>query len=148
MNQETISKNALLYCRIRYSQYSMYEAYAKKYGSSYKSLFVLRQLYANPEGLTQIEICQDSLISKQTVSAVVKRFYEKKYVYMEEISSDRRNKLVKLTPKGVEYAKEIIQPIIEAEKESMACFSEEEQRLFIKMCTKYTDVIKDRIDNI
>ena len=67
---------------------------------------------------------------------------------MEEISSDRRNKLVKLTPKGVEYAKEIIQPIIEAEKESMACFSEEEQQLFIKMCTKYTEVIKDRIDNI
>ena len=146
MNRETVKQNALTYCKLRYAQYSMYESYAKKFGTSYKSLYVLRQIYANPDGITQIEICQDSsCITKQTVSAVIKRFIEKNYVYVEEMSSDRRNKLVKLTDDGLAYAEKILQPVIDAEQISMECFDENEQKLFIKMCTEYAENLKSAI---
>lgn len=146
MSEEKIRLNAHAYCRLRYTQYSLYEGYAKKFGIGYKSLFVLRQLYFKPEGLTQMEICQNALISKQTVSAVIKGYLEKNYVYMEEISSDRRNKLVRLTESGKAYAENIVPPIIKAEQESMAYFTLEEQEKFIGMCSVYAENLKKLFD--
>lgn len=142
MTEESVRLNAQKYCWLRYTQYSLYEGYAKKFGIGYKNLFVLRTLYAAPDGCTQMEICQNSLISKQTVSAVIKGYLSQGYVSMEEVCSDRRNKLVKLTQKGLEYAENIIPPIIKAEQDSMALFDDAQQELFLEMCTTYAQNLK------
>lgn len=142
MDENRTWSNAKKFCFIRYSQYSFYEAYAKRFGIGYKNLFVLRALYTFENGCTQMEICQDAFISKQTVSAIIKSYLNAGYITMEELSSDRRNKLIRFTPKGKEYADKIIPKVLEAEMKAMADFTEEQQELFLKMCTQYAENLK------
>lgn len=145
MTEDQVQLNSDAYCSLRYAQYSIYERYAKKYGLGYKNLFVLRILYVATDGCTQMDICRFSLISKQTVSAIVKGYLSKGFVCMEEIPSDRRNKLVKLTDEGRKYADEIIPTILHAEHESMSLFSEAQQKEFIKLCSTYAENLKKLI---
>ena len=48
------------------------------------------------------------------------RFLKKGYIFFEEVADDRRNKLVRFTQKGREYAEAIIPPAAEAENIAMA----------------------------
>ena len=139
MASEQIEKRSEEYVSIRYAQYSIYERYAKKFGLGYKSLFVLRMLYTSQDGCTQNDICRYSVISKQTVSAIMKSYLLKGYITMEEISSDRRNKLVKLTEEGRKYADKIIPTIINAEYQSMAKLGDEKQCELLRLCMTYAE---------
>ena len=139
MASEQIEKRSEEYVSLRYAQYSIYERYAKKFGLGYKSLFVLRMLYTSPDGCTQNDICRYSVISKQTVSAIMKSYLLKGYISMEEISSDRRNKLVRLTEEGRKYADKIIPTIIKAEHQSMAKLGDEKQCELLRLCMTYAE---------
>lgn len=139
MSDEQIEQRSEEYVSLRYAQYSIYERYAKKFGLGYKSLLVLRMLYTSPEGCTQNDICRFSVISKQTVSAIMKSYLSKGYISMEEIAADRRNKLVKLTEEGRKYADKIIPTIIKAEHDSMALLGDEKQAELIKLCMTYAE---------
>ncbi len=145
MTEEQIELKSEEYVSVRYMQYSLYEKYAKKFGLGYKSLFVLRMLYTLPEGCTQNDICRSSVITKQTVSAIMKSYLSKGYISMEEITSDRRNKLVKLTEEGRRYADQIIPTIIDAEHQSMAMLGEEKINEMIGLCTRYAENLKTLI---
>ncbi|MCQ2464004.1 MAG: MarR family transcriptional regulator [Oscillospiraceae bacterium] len=145
MTDEKIKSSSDAYCMIRYGLYSTYEKYAKKFGLGYKSLFVLRMLYTSPEGCTQNDICRYSVISKQTVSAIMKNYLSNGYISMEEIAYDRRNKLVKLTESGWKYAENIIPLIIKAEYDSMSDFTDEQRVEFLRLSEQYAEKIRNLI---
>ena len=72
------------------------------------------------EGCTQTEICERLSSNKQTIAAIVTRFWKKGYIVYEEVMEDRRNKRIRFTETGREYAGKIIPPAAEAENLAMA----------------------------
>lgn len=97
-----------VYCRLRDRQLAVYAQYAKKFKLTANELFVLDILWFTPGGCTQKEICTRLSANKQTIAAITGRFLKRGYIFMEESVGDRRNKCIRFTRMGKEYAEKII----------------------------------------
>lgn len=93
----------------------VYEEWAKEHGLSVNSLLVLSAVYEGGEDCTQKKISQRWLIPKQTINMVLKDFENKGFAKMLTMQTDKRNKLIRLTAAGKEYADKIISELRKVE---------------------------------
>ena len=140
--------NSNLFSRKKDENNSLYEYYARKNGLQGKSLLILSCLYYTRDGITQNTICEKTYSTKQVVSAAMKTFKEKGYIYFEEQEKDRREKIVRLTEKGYLYASKILDPLREAEEKAIGQLSNDQQKLFIEYYTIFNDNMKKNIEKL
>ena len=142
----SLLKYSSMFSRKKYENNSLYEYYARKNGLQGKSLLILTCLYYTKDGITQNTICEKTYSTKQVVSAAMKTFKEKGYIYFEEREKDRREKVVRLTEKGYLYASKILDPLREAEEKGQ--LSNDQQKLFIEYYTIFNDNMKKNIEKL
>ncbi|HIR26990.1 MAG TPA: winged helix DNA-binding protein [Candidatus Choladousia intestinigallinarum] len=137
MNKED-RKNAYLYCKFRDQQFALYDEYAKRHGMMMKTLLVVNVLFYAKEGMTQTEICQRTLESKQTVNLIIKNLLAEGYVTVTEMAENKRNKLVWMTEAGRLYCEKVVRHITWAEDTAMSMFTPEEQRQLVELSRTFT----------
>lgn len=148
MDRQDVRANVNQYCKLRDVQFAAYEMYARRYNLTAKELFVLDIIWFAPDGCLQSEICRRLSATKQTVSAIIKKFLKQGYVSLTESESDRRNKIVRFTDAGIEYTKKIIPPAANAEIDAMGELSEEEILQLIRLTTRFSHCMKKKFDEI
>jgi len=94
---------------------NVYEEWAKAHGLSVNCLLVLCAIYDSGDGCTQKKISQQWLIPKQTINMVSKDLQRKGFVELSPLQEDRRNKVIRFTKKGKEYADAIVNALRKAE---------------------------------
>ena len=144
----SLLKYSSMFSRKKYENNSLYEYYARKNGLQGKSLLILSCLYYIKNGITQNTICEKTYSTKQVVSAAMKTFKEKGYIYFEEQEKDRREKIVRLTEKGYLYASGILDPLREAEEKAIGQLSDDQQKLFIEYYIVCSDNMKKNIEKL
>lgn len=87
---------------------NVYEEWAKAHGLSVNSLLVLCAIHDDEENCTQKKISRRWLIPKQTINMVFKDFESKGFVEQFPMPEDKRNKVIRFTKKGKEYADTIV----------------------------------------
>ena len=120
------------FCSAWQSISTVYEDYARKAGISYNSLYILNAILYT-ENCTQKQICEKTLLPKQTVNNVVTGFFKNGYIELRELPENRRIKTIYLTEKGIEYAETLIPNIHKA----MNALSEEDQDTLLKLINIY-----------
>ena len=80
MEREEVRKFVNVYCHLRDVQYAAYTNYARRFNLTTNELFVLDIIYFAPQGCTQAEICTRMSATKQTISAIIKKFLQLGYV--------------------------------------------------------------------
>lgn len=148
MNYEEVRNHVNQYGRLRDVQFAAYELYARKHNLTAKELFVLDILWFSPDGCLQTDICERLSATKQTVSAIVKKFMKKGYVSLTESKIDRRNKIIRFTSEGTEYVRRIIPPAAEAEIDAMAEMSGEDIAELVRLTTLFSRHMKEKFENI
>ena len=148
MDREEIRAYVNQYCHLRDVQYAAYEMYARTHSLTAKELFVLDILWFTPDGCLQSEICERLSTTKQTVSAIIKKFWKQGYVSLTESKTDRRNKIVRFTKAGREYAKAIIPPPADAEIRAMGELSETEAAELVRLTTCFSRHMKEKFARI
>ena len=113
-----------------------------------KSLLILTCLYYTRDGITQNTICEKIYSTKQVVSAAIKTFKNKGYIYFEEKEKDRREKIVKLTEEGYLYASKILDTLEKAVIKVIGELSSEQQKLFIEYYMIFNDNMKINIEKL
>ena len=136
------------YCLLRDMQFAAYELYARKYGLTAKELFVLDIIWFSENGCLQSEISERLSATKQTVSAIVKKFWKLGYLSLTESEADRRNKIVRFTEAGVEYTKKIIPPAANAEIDAMAELSGEDIAELVRITTLFSNQMLKKFNEI
>ncbi len=136
------------YCKLRDVQYAAFEQYARRHGLTAKEIFVLDIIWFSPDGCLQTEICERLSATKQTISAIVKKFWKMGYIVLIESETDRRNKIIRLTDMGKEYAKTIIPPAAEAETAAMAELSDQEIVDLLRLTARFSDCMKKKFTAI
>ncbi len=148
----TVSKeiNELVnaYCRLRDRQHAVYSKCAKRHDLTANELFVLDILWFAPEGCTQTEICERLSANKQTIAAIITRFWKRGYLTLEEVAEDRRNKRLRFTEAGKEYAGKIIPPAAEAENLAMAELGLEKLTELVRLTTKLTENMERQFSHL
>ena len=123
----------------------IYEDYAKSVGLTYMSMVVLEIIYHAEHPMTQREVCELSHYNKQVVNSIIKSFYEKGYISLQEVPDDRRNKHIFFTESGKEYADKILLDLWEIEKKALSVLSEEERSAMLEMLGRCYDGYKDAV---
>lgn len=150
MDREEVRKYVNQYCRLRDVQFAAYELYARKYNLTAKELFVLDIVWFAPDGCLQSEICERLSATKQTVSAIIKKFWKLGYISFTESETDRRNKIVRFTDTGKEYTAKIIPPAANAEINAMAelDLSGEDIAELVRLTTLFSNQMAKRFSEI
>ena len=148
MEHEEIRAYVNQYCHLRDVQFAAYELYARRFGLTAKELFVLDIIWFAPDGCMQSEICERLSATKQTVSAIIKKFWKLGYLSLTESEVDRRNKIVRFTEAGVEYTKKIIPPAANAEIDAMAELSGEDIAELVRLTTLFSEQMKAKFQAI
>lgn len=148
MEREEVRAYVNKYCKLRDIQFAAYELYARKHGLTAKELFVLDIIWFSPEGCLQSDICERLSATKQTVSAIIRKFYKLGFVSLTEAESDRRNKIVRLTDTGVKYTEKIIPPAAKAEIDAMSELPEKDIAELVRITTLFSEQMKYKFDEI
>lgn len=148
MEREEVRSYVNQYCKLRDIQFATYELYARKHGLTAKELFVLDIIWFAPDGCLQSDICERLSATKQTVSAIIKKFLKKGYVSLTESETDRRNKIVHFTKAGIEYTKKIIPPAANAEIDAMCELPESDIAELVRITTEFSNQMKRKFDEI
>ena len=148
MEWEEVRAYVNQYCLLRDVQFAAYELYARKYGLTAKELFVLDIIWFSENGCLQSEISERLSATKQTVSAIVKKFWKLGYLSLTESEADRRNKIVRFTEAGVEYTKKIIPPAANAEIDAMAELSGEDIAELVRITTLFSNQMLKKFNEI
>ena len=137
------------YCKLRDIQFAAYEMYARKHNLTARELFVLDIIWFAPDGCClQSEICERLSATKQTISAIIKKFMKQGYISLETSTDDRRNKVVKFTKSGINYVKKIIPPAADAEINAMGELNANDVKELVRLTTIFSDYMKKKFDNL
>ena len=148
MNREKVRMFVNQYCLLRDVQFAAYELYARKYGLTAKELFVLDIIWFSEDGCLQSEISERLSTTKQTISAIVKKFWKLGYLSLTESETDRRNKIVRFTEAGMEYTQKIIPPAASAEIDAMAELNGEDIAELVRLTTLFSEQMKAKFQVI
>ena len=136
-----IESKTRIFCNSWQSISVIYEDYARKSGISYNSLYILNAILYT-ENCTQKQICEKTLLPKQTVNNVITSFFKSGYIELREFPENRRVKTIHLTEKGMQYAQTLIPHIHEADCKAMEALSEEQQDMLLKLMDTYVSTFR------
>ena len=123
---------------------AIYEDYARRSGLTYLQLNIL-EIITRIENCTQKTICDNTLLPKQNVHGIVKKFEAEGLVTLKPGADDKRNRIICLTAKGKRRAAKIVPAIREAEADAMKALSEGEQVQMIESIDKYVKSLKEKL---
>ena len=132
----TVDEKARAFCSAWQSLSTIYEDYARKCGISYNSLYILNAV-RSIENCTQKQICERTLLPKQTVNNVITAFLKSGYIELREFPENRRIKTIHLTQKGREYADTLIPHIHEADCSAMNALTDGQQDALLQLMETY-----------
>ena len=119
----------------------IYRVWARKHEIQDTTLFTLYVINESTPYCTQNEIRDKLSLPKQTVSLVLSELEKKGYILRELNSRDRRNKIVRFTEKGSQYASSILEKLKSAEVEAFGNMSQEQKRTMIESFCLLSDLL-------
>lgn len=148
MNREEVRAYVNQYCKLRDAQFAAYELHARKHNLTAKELFVLDLIWFAEDGCLQSEISERLSATKQTISAIIKKFWKLGYLSLTEAENDRRNKIVRFTDTGREYTKNIIPSAASAEIDAMAELEDKDIVELVRITALFSDYMKKKFEEI
>ncbi len=126
----------------------IYHSTAVRYGLSDTGMWVLYNVYAAADTVTQQELCRQCFFPKQTVNTAITRLIENGYMTLEVIPGTRNQKKILLTGKGTELAERTVGQLIEAEKRAYAALTPEELQAYLAMATRLTAALREETEKL
>lgn len=122
----------------------LYEKWAKQHGINSYVLQIMYMIYAS--GINkQKDIVEKYGMPKQTVNTVIVELQKKGYIRLIPDENDKRSKIIILTDEGRRYAENIVNPLLNCEKEVLAEMGEERVEMLISTMNQYAELLEQKI---
>ena len=132
----------------RKEQDFIYHAVAGKFGLSDTAMWVLYNVYAAKDAITQQELCRQGFFAKQTVNTAIAALCKSGCAVLEAIPGTRNHKKILLTEKGEALAKATIAPLMQAEERAYAALSPDELEAYLAMTVKLTVSLREETEKL
>ncbi len=120
-----------------------YRNAAHKYGLSDSAFDIL--YFLETEGpLTQKELRLPTYSSKQTVNSSVQKMIKLGFIYIDEARG--REKVLRLTEKGLTFAQATTQKVYEAERRAFESLGARDQEKLLALSAQFTHALVQEID--
>ena len=118
----------------------IYHDIALKLGLSDSGFDILYALCTLGDGCLQKDICENTMLSKQTIHSSVQKLMRDGFLSLE--AGRGRDMHIFLTPAGKAMLDEKIAPAIQIENLAFTDMTEEEQTEFLRLNRKYADNLR------
>lgn len=122
----------------------LYEKWAKQHGINSYVMQVMYMIYAS-EINKQKDIVENYGMPKQTVNTVITDLQRKGYIRLTPDENDKRSKIIILTDEGRRYAENIVNPLLNCEKEVLAKMGKERVEMLISTMNQYAELLEQKI---
>lgn len=122
-----------------------YNAFARKMGVDISELYVVDALWDGDQGLTQKSICEACDMGKQTVSAICKRLAMRDFVASQPSETDKRERIMMLTPAGRSWWRPVVERMREIEFKAAGAIPVEDTETFIRVVKRYVGVLREEM---
>ena len=102
-------------------------------------------LSEHQEGVEPAVLAEETNMLRQTTTVVLNDLEKQALVTREFHPTDRRKKVIRLTPKGEQVCCEILDAIAQAELDALSELREEDQRLLFKLTTGFCRALVDKL---
>lgn len=123
----------------------IYHQYAKRQGISDTALWLLYSLYEDGAGYTQRELCSAWHYPPQTINSALKNLVNQGYIQLKPVEGNQKNKRIVLTEAGKELMREVIFPLIRAEKRTFQRLEKSERDTLLSLTHKYVSLLKSEV---
>ena len=123
----------------------IYHQYAKRQGISDTALWLLYSLYEDGAGYTQRELCSAWHYPPQTINSALKNLVNQGYIQLKPVEGNQKNKRIALTETGKELMREVISPLIQAEKRTFQRLEKSERDTLLSLTHKYVSLLKGEV---
>ena len=124
---------------------SLYVKWSKLQGENYYVSSILYMIYAS--GIHRQKDMSDVWgMPKQTVNTVITELVKNGDILLTADEKDKRSKRIELTKKGVQYAKSVVNPLIECEKKVIEKMGEARVRLLIETLSEYAAYLEEEME--
>lgn len=121
----------------------LYHEIAVKLNLSNSAFSIFYTIYEMEGSCFQKDICDLFYMSKQTIHSCIKKLEKEGYLFRKE-----NDKHIYLTPKGEEFVKQKIAPILELEKNIFEKMTEQEGDIFLELNKKYLHYFKQSLKEL
>ena len=128
--------------RLSHRQDELYHQFAVRAGISDSQFWVLYALCESGGCLSQRTFCEKWSISKQTVNAAVAALQKAGLITMEYAQGSRKQKEIRLTSQGEQFAQEHILPVMEAECAAIMTLDETQRKQFMDTMDRLLDMLE------
>lgn len=126
---------------------NLYRNLAKKLGLSECSFWILYTLRFEGCTLAQSDVCNYLFQPKQSINSALKKMESDGYIELVH-GTDRRSKQISLTADGIRFCERTVDRVIALERSALHDLPEEEHKLFLSLFRKYTDILKEYMEEI
>ncbi len=124
---------------------NLYSKWAKKKGVNYQKLLTLYVIY-EMGACTQSDIVNYYGIPKQTINKITGLLMDSGMIVMEPNENEGRQKIMKYTEAGEEYAKSILEPLICLEDKVAAMLGEDNTRKLAELMDLYKEYMSEALE--
>ena len=124
----------------------IYHEAAVKLGLSDSAQLILYTICTTEKMCSQMDICRESGLSRQTVNSSVRKLEQEGIVYLQQGKGKQMQ--VCLTEKGKQVVEEKIRPLIRIENEILEDWSAEETELYLALTQRFRDGLKEKIKTL
>ncbi len=114
----------------------------KQWDISLNAAWALEYLHLHPEGVEPAVLAENNRMLRQTITVVLNDLEKRKFIRRFPHATDRRRKLIKLTPTGKEFAAEVLEKLEQVELTSFAEMSPEERETLIRLTRKFYESVQ------
>lgn len=147
MEKKNTNKRLSEYNRIIKKNDELYHNMAKNFGMPDCAFWILYMLREEKKYLTQCSICDALYQPKQTVNSALKKLEKDGYITLEG-TGGRNGKQINLTVKGIGLASQTVDRVIDLEKKALGGLTIEEQKTFLSLFNKYTDLLETNMQEL
>lgn len=138
-------KHLKMYNQIYKEADIVYHKYAKSCGLSDMGFWILYSMAESDEYFTQRSFCGEWFCAPQSVNSALKDLEKKDIIFLEAVSGNKKNKLIKPTENGKKFVEKHILPLIKAECKSFETLPEKECELMLCTQKKYVSELKENV---
>lgn len=126
----------------------IYRNYAKVYGLSEATFWVLYSLWESGDVCSQRELCSNWSYPPQTINSALKVLEKKGFIELAFVPGNRKNKQILFTSTGRALAERVLKPLLQAECNAFSGLTDQERAMLLSATQKYIALLKKETEII
>ena len=122
-----------------------YSKLARSRNLSLNMVWVFECLSEHPEGMEPAVLAEETNMLRQAMTVVLNDLEKQGLVTREFHPTDRRKKVIRLTPKGGKICRDVLDAIAQSELEALSELCEEDQQLLFRLTTGFCRALVDKL---